>query len=121
MISSGSVRASIASCAASSDDSGTTTVSGSSSPSVCSSESMPAEVRIDWISSPSATSPAIATCTMRVMRLHLLRGGYVSPRQACAALDELRNAPLLEGDLDQVEVARHDGVGKDRARLALDV
>jgi len=58
--SSGSVMASIASCACSTDDSGTDTVTESSSPSAISA-SMPAERRISWISSASATSPATAT------------------------------------------------------------
>ena len=114
--SSGSVVDSIASCAASTEDSGTNTLSESESSSGWTSDSSPADERIDWSSSPSPRPPRLrpgpcASC----------RGAYFSMRHACAALAQLGTAAFLERELDQVEVPRHDRIGEDGPRLSLDL
>jgi hypothetical protein len=77
--SSGSVIASMACCAASSEVSATRTLVGASSSAAgwcstaaSSSDSIPADWRIDWISSASVRSRVSATCTMLDTGLGLL-------------------------------------------------
>src|SRR5262249_40099332 len=82
--------------------------SGSSSPAASRVASMPALRRSSWSSSPSATSPATATCTIRAIaaRWYWARAGF----------DELRRPALRERDVDDVEVPRDDRLREDGAR-----
>src|ERR687892_249643 len=119
----------MASRASSNESSGTSTFWGASSVSVgwCSTAvsrrvSMPAASRIAWISSASAMSSATATCTIRVIALSSLRDGLrlrdgLGLSVQCSSLAELRCTPLLERDVDDVEVLGNDSLGEDRTRL----
>src|SRR5687768_5537483 len=125
--------ASMASRAASSEPSGTSTFWGASSVSLgwCSTAvsrraSMPAASRIAWISSASAMSSATATCTIRVITLRTLRDGLrlrdgLGLPMERSSLAELRCAPLLERDVDNVEVPGNDRLGEDGACLPRDL